>query len=108
LFIRLLLLSCDWLIRLLSVSTIESAENWTFYSTGSHFFCSLLIDIRHLVLRCSYIFVSYSYLAPCGSLDTRADVSRSVSRCPLVWCAVCLLTYDLYFASFSFLVNCYF
>ncbi len=60
-------------------------------------------SFQHEVRRTALLLSSY--LIP---ILHRADVSRSVSRCPLVWCAVCLLTYDLYFASFSFLVNCYY
>ena len=73
---------------------------------GQSLFCPFTIDIRHPVLRCSYLRIFLSCTV--RILDTSADVSRSVPRCPLVWCAVCLLTYDLYFASFSLLVNCYF
>jgi hypothetical protein len=89
-FIRLLLLSCDWFIRRLSVSIIESVENWTFYSTGSRFFARL--PLAFVIWSCvALVFVSYSYLVPCGSW---IPVRMFLVWCPVVdWCDVLCVYY---------------
>ena len=92
LFIRLLLLSCDWFIRRLSVSIIESVENWTFYSTGSRFFARL--PLAFVIWSCvALVFVSYSYLVPCGSW---IPVRMFLVRCPVVHCVMCCVFVNLY------------
>ena len=91
-FIRLLLLSCDWFIRRLSVSIIESVENWTFYSTGSRFFARLpLTFVTHSPARCSlsslcYILDTHLFNFPSNCFVSNVSLSRDKTQETRTFC----------------------